>query len=206
MEWYKGILIFCLLGFLFSCGTEEECPGCNLNPKIKLEFEPTGTKEYTATLVAEINEKIVLFEDSLDTELTDEVRANIQAKLDTLHADSILFNYDYSLFKVGKIEMGRIDAVNSLDGFEQFQDSIIRDFAIPVDMHQDTSTYYFTYHGLVDTLQILYQRDVTQTFDGVRMRLSEIEVNEELSTFDSIRVKCYSANCGNNLTTIYVYF
>ena len=47
---------------------------------------------------------------------------------------------------------------------------------------------------------------LVQSLDGVRMRLSNIVANDELSTFDSVRVKCYNVDCGNDLTTVYVYF
>ena len=203
---FKILWMFSVFAVLFACEEEEQCTGCNLNPKIKLAFEATATKEHVENLVDEINEKIELFEDSLGTQLTDEVRISIQEQLITLRADSILVNEEYGILRAGEVKMESIEAKGALDGFEQFQDSVINNFSIPVDMHHDTSLYYFSYHGLVDTLQLVYQRNVTQTFDGVRMRISEIGVNEELSTFDSVQVKCYNTDCSNDLTRIYVYF
>jgi len=206
MKLYLRILIFCVAGFLFSCEEEEDCVGCNLNPKIKLRFEAIGSRLLTDTLIDEVNEKIVDIVDSLNNQLTTEERNILLDQLSILREDSINYNETNQLFLSRKINMNRIEAPGSAAGFEQFQDSIIRDFSIPVDMQHDSSIYYFTYHGLTDTLQLYYQRDIAQTFDGVRMRLSEIGVNEEMSTFDSIRVKCFNTDCSNDLTTVYLYF
>ena len=126
-------------------------------------------------------------------------------ELSTLRSDSSKFSQSSTLFRSGKTKINELDAVGA-QNLEQFQDTIIRDFAIPVDMRHDTSTFFFTYHDIVDTLQMYYQREINQSLDGVRMRLYGIGVNQEMSTFDSVRVKCYSSNCSNDITTIFVYF
>lgn len=205
MKYLARILIILIVVGFFSCEKEEECVGCNLNPKIKLKFEAAGTRDIADSILKEVNEKIIIFMDSLNSELSAEAKNSIIEELTLLRIDSAKYDGDLSLFQVGRTKMQSITAIGSL-GFEQFQDSIIRNFSIPIDMHHDTSTYYFSYHELVDTLQVYYQRDVTQTFDGVRMRISGIGVNEEMSTFDSIRVKCYNRECSNDITAIYVYY
>ena len=179
-------LVFFFLGmFLMACEAEEECVGCNLNPKISLQFEAKGTRALYDSLLSEANDKIELLTDSLSTNLSVVERDEIVSSISGLRADSAKYNESISLYKVGKTRIDGIFAPEAI-GFSQFKDSIIRDFAIPVNMTKDTSTYYFSYHELVDTLQVYYQREISQTLDGVRMRLSDIGVNEELTTFDSI--------------------
>ena len=205
MRKFIQILPFIFIALLFACEEEEECVGCNLNPKIKVKFEALYSKPEIDSLFTSVKSKILEYVDSLSGQLPMDERTLLEEELRLLREDSLQYNEPYNLFKVGKT---RIDAVEALGskGLEQLQDTIIRDFSIPVDMQRDSSTFYFTYHGLIDTLQIYYQREITQTFDGVRMRLKEIEVDKEISTFDSLRIKCYNVECSNDRTTIYIYF
>ena len=199
------VIILFLAVACFACEEEEDCVGCNLNPRIKLKFEATTTREVFDSLLTKANEDIVVFVDSLKTQLGDEDRNEIIDLLSSLREDSAKYGEAVSLFKAGRINISAIEAPGS-SGFEQFQDTVMSAFFIPVDMKNDVSTYYFNFHDLVDTLQLNYHREIQQSIDGVRMRLSGIEVNRENSTFDSIRVKCYKADCGNDLTTVYIYF
>lgn len=205
MKWMKSILFLGLVVFLFSCESEEECIGCNLNPKVKLKFEAKGKRQLYDSLFSRVNTRISLLNDSLGLNLTGENRTAVLNALVMLRADSAKYDDALSLYEVGKTRIDEIFAPGA-EEFTQFSDSVIRDFSIPVNMNWDTSTYYFSYHELVDTLQIFYQREITQSLDGVRMRLSGIGVNEEITTFDSVKVNCFSRTCGNDLTTIHVYF
>lgn len=206
MKLLKSIIVCSLVVTLFSCEKEDDCVGCNLNPKIKLEFEATGTRQLYDSLLETVNAKIIILSDSLITNITEETRKTFVDELVELRIDSTKYDDAISLYSAGKAGIDQIEALGAEDGFIQFQDSIVRDFSIPVNMSSDTSTYYFSYHELVDTLQVYYQREITQTLDGVRMQLTDIGVNEEMTTFDSIKVKCYNRECGNDLTTIHVYF
>jgi uncharacterized protein (DUF1499 family) len=199
------LLLYLIAVSFLGCQEEEVCVGCNLNPKIKIQFEAIETKQLTDSLLTEVKSKIAQFVDSLSTQLTDQERSELLEELSLLREDSIKYDEIYSLLRVGKTIIDVIDAPGALN-MEQFQDTVIRNFAIPVDMNHDTSTFYFTYHGFTDTLELHYQRSVIQNFDGIRMRLSDIGVNKEISTFDSIRIKCYNVECSNDRTTIYVYF
>ena len=176
-----------------------------LDPKIKLKFQATGTKIVTDSIFSGIKDVMTQLSDSLEGQLSNEVRNSIINQLDILREDSIIYAEKYDLFRVGKARIDWIEAPGSI-GFEQFQDSIIRDFSIPVDLNRDTSTYYFYYHDLIDTLQLNYKREIVQTFDGVRMRLFDISINQELSTFDSVQIKCYKSECSNDLTNVFLYF
>ena len=199
------LLLYLIAVSFLGCQEEEVCVGCNLNPKIKIQFEAIETKQLTDSLLTEVKIKIAQFVDSLSTQLTDQERSELLEELSLLREDSIKYDEIYSLLRVGKTIIDVIDAPGALN-MEQFQDTVIRNFAIPVDMNHDTSTFYFTYHGFTDTLELHYQRSVIQNFDGIRMRLSDIGVNKEISTFDSLRVNCQKGNCSNDQTTIYIYF
>ncbi len=200
--WFVFLMV---LASFFGCEEDEECVGCNLNPKINVQFQPLKTKQLTDSLYSLINEKIAEYIDSLQTELTAEERDVLLAELKVLREDSSYYGDLYTLFRSGNTRINEIEAFGAR-GFEQFQDTIIRDFALPVDMQHDTSTFIFNYHTLTDTLQVYYQREVVQSIDGVRMRLHGIGVNGDLTTFDSVFVKCYKRDCGNDLTTVFVYF
>ena len=205
MNLYLKLILFLVTVSFFGCQKEDECVGCNLNPKIKIQFDATETKQLTDSLFTEVKSKIAQFVDSLSTQITEQERSELLDQLSLLREDSIKYDEIYSLLRVGKTIIDVIDAPGALS-MEQFQDTVIRNFAIPVDMNHDTSTFYFAYHGFTDTLQLHYQRNVIQNLDGVRMRLTDIGVNKEISTFDSLRVYCQKGNCSNDQTTIYIYF
>ena len=205
MNLYLRLILFLVAVSFFGCQKEDECVGCNLNPKIKIQFDATKTKLLTDSLFTEVKSTIKQFVDSLSTQITEQERSELLDQLSLLREDSIKYDEIYNLLRVGKTMIDVIDAPGALS-MEQFQDTVIRNFAIPVDMNHDTSTFYFAYHGFTDTLQLHYQRNVIQNLDGVRMRLTDIGINKEISTFDSVRVYCQKGNCSNDQTTIYIYF
>ena len=205
MNLYLRLILFLVAVSFFGCQKEDECVGCNLNPKIKIQFDATKTKQLTDSLFTEVKSIIKQFVDSLSTQITEQERSELLDQLSLLREDSIKYDEIYNLLRVGKTMIDVIDAPGALS-MEQFQDTVIRNFAIPVDMNHDTSTFYFAYHGFTDTLQLHYQRNVIQNLDGVRMRLTDIGINKEISTFDSVRVYCQKGNCSNDQTTIYIYF
>ncbi len=191
--------------FLLSCDTEDNCADCNLNPKVKLKFQADASLTKVDSLFSEVKEKIATGMAQLEGELSPEERAEIQQSLIILREDSIRLGEDYSLFTSGSALVDFIAAKGG-KSMDFFQDTVINNFAIPVDMQHDTSTFYFGFHGFEDTLQLFYSRQITQTLDGVRMQVSGIGVDEEISTFDSVRVQCLKSGCSNDQTTIYIYF
>ncbi len=203
----RGLLIFAafLLIIFSSCEEEEECVGCNLNPKVIVDFQPTVSFDLTDSLFTAVKDSIEMLVDSLSGELTQEQIQAIVSKLESLRIDSASLDEDYNLFKSGKAKINEIFAPGS-NGFEQFQDTVIRELALPVNMNSDTTTYYIVFHGFTDTLQLTYQRDIFQNLDGFRMRIYDIAVNEEVSTFDSLQVNCENRTCSNDQTTVFIYF
>jgi len=152
-----------------------------------------------------VKDSIEILVDSLSGELTQEQIQAIEAKLEKLRIDSAELSDDYSIFKAGKVRIDEIMAPGSI-GFAQFEDTVMRDLSLPVDMHADTTTFYMTYQSITDTIQLYYHRDVYQSLEGFRMRITNIGVNEEVTTFDSLQVECDNKSCSNDQTTIYIYF
>jgi hypothetical protein len=187
---------------LFSaCAEEEDCVGCNLNPKVKISFKAINTNLLNDSLFTQVKQQIVNLVDSLSGSISNEQKEALIDEIELLRADST----DFAIVRSGRV---RIDALQSpgAENLAQLQDTIIREFSVPIDMRNDTSTFYFAYHGYQDTLQIFYQREITQNLEGVRMKLNGIGVNKEVSTFDSLRVKCNNSECSNDRTTVYIYF
>ncbi len=145
-----------------------------------------------------------MLRDSLMKELPQNTRDIILSELANLKEDSFRLSTDFALFRTNKIQIDEIFAPGSVS-LERFQDTVVLNFALPVDMKRDTTTFYFSYHGFVDTLQIHYERNVIQNLEGVRMQLNNLGVITESTTFDSLRVQCNRRECSNDQTTIYIY-
>jgi hypothetical protein len=203
---WKILSISAFVLLFFSSCEEEECVGCNLNPKIKIDFEPVFSLELTDSLLFTVQEEMELLLDSLNgDDLSNEAIEALESRLMSLRSDSVSLGDDFSLFRSGSARIDAIFAPGS-KGLEQLQDTVIRDFALPINMQTDTTTFYFSYHTFTDTLQVYYHRDIIQSLDGMRMLISDIGVSEELTTFDSVSVKCSNRKCSNDRTTIFVYF
>lgn len=205
MKIIGGLLFFLVSVSFFGCQEENDCVGCNLNPKIKIKFEATTTKALADSLLTGVKDKINIIRDSLSKDLDAMDSIELVEELTLLQMDSLKYDEMYNLLRIGKTKIDAIDAPGAMN-MEQFQDTIIRSFALPVNMYQDTSTFYFTYYDHMDTLQLYYQREVIQNLEGVRMKINGIGVDKEISTFDSVRVKCYNSDCANDRTTVYIYF
>jgi len=197
-------LVFCV-SLLYSCEEEEDCVGCNISPKIRVEFEPAFSQQRADSLLAQVRIHMQDLIDSLADSLSIEQQSEIEKKLTALRADSIVFGEEYSFFRSGQIKIDEIVAPGS-EGFGLFADSVFRSFALPVNMQADTSTYYISLHGLTDTLQMYYKRDIFQSIDGLRMQITNIGVSGEVTTFDSLRLQCNNRSCSNDQTTVFIYF
>ncbi len=202
---YRLLLISIFIFILCSSCEEEECVGCNLNPKIKIDFEAAVSLEWTDSVFTEVKSRIQLLADSLNGDLTEEQVEAIEIELQTLRADSISLGEDYNLFRSGQARIDEVLAPGSVD-FELLGDTIINEYALPVNMQSDTTTFYFSYHNIKDTLQIYYHREIFQNLDGFRMLIRDIGYNREVTTFDSVSVICQNQTCSHDRTTIIVYF
>lgn len=204
MRLFNKIIPVLILFLMLSCTEEETCIGCNLNPKVRIKFETASLRSQTDSQLTVIKAGMKLLADSLQQELPEESRSMLQSELTSLRQDSLRLSEEFALFRSSRIRINEIEAPGSV-GLEQFQDTVVLNFAMPVDMKRDTTTFYFSYHGFLDTLQVHYNREVVQNLEGVRMKLINIGVNRGVTTFDSIRVQCNKRECSNDQTTIFIY-
>jgi hypothetical protein len=202
------LIYFLLLGALFFYGCEE-CPGCEERIKesrVKIRFNATGTLDLTEEQLDSLSTTILQQVELLDSSAFVQKADSINLVLEQLREDSTKLNEWLSLFRTGKTLINSIsgDGVSDITVFEDT--TITKTFSLPVNMNKDESIYYFSYHDLVDTLKIQYDREIIQTLDGIRMRILELAVDESSTTFDSVSVNCYGSECSNQLSTVDVYF
>ncbi len=192
-----------LLWTSISCDTCDDCHGVNRDPRVKIKFIAAGTMERTRDSLDSINQSLQIVRDSLETETDpDKIDSLIRVE-ESLQEDSAKFAGWEDLFTRGYTHMDLIEGVGAEN---YYADTVIRDFALPINMHADSSVYHFVYHDLTDTMEFKYYRDIVQTLDGVRMKIIELEVVQEMTTFDSVHVRCGDDICSNWEMNIEVYF
>lgn len=186
-----------------GCDTCENCDPTHTDPRVKLKFVATVTSDMTRDTLESINLSLEEVRGQLELENNPDKIDSLQNVEAGLLEDSVYYGEWASLFRTGYTRMDLIEGVGAENSYE---DTVIRDFALPINMHADSSVYYFEYHDLIDTLKLSYNRDIVQTYDGVRMKVIELEVDREVTTFDSVSVRCGDENCSNWEMSIEVYF
>lgn len=203
---YSTLLVSFLLACVIQGCTVEECGTCGISPKVMVRFDPSISRKSIETQLAPIYTRIKSVRDSLNvTTLTAEKQTRLTNELNALKQDSTTIGEPLNLFRNYKAQLSTFGAVGA-SGFEIWQDTIVTAVGLPVDMQHDTTTFYFTYHGRADTLQVYYTREIIQSIEGMRMSLKDIGVNEIMTTFDSLSLKCTNRQCTNDRATIYIYF
>src|SRR5210317_1226335 len=124
------IIPFVLIILLFSCAEKEDCIGCNMNPKIKVNFEPVASKKKIDSLFTGVSDQIEKLVDSLSLGLTGAQKSAVQQQLEKLREDSTNLNEDYTIFRSKKTKISELSAPGAV-GLEIFQDTIIQKLALP---------------------------------------------------------------------------
>jgi hypothetical protein len=197
------VAVAALFLFTSGCDTCENCDSVNRDPRVKIKFVATGTREMTQDTLEHISKSIEEVRDLLDSETDPEKIDSLENVEAGLVEDSIYYGGWEELFRSGYTRMDLIEGVGAENSYE---DTVIRDFALPINMHADSSVYYFIYHDLIDTMKLSYKRDIVQTLDGVRMKIIELEVVEDMTTFDSVKVRCGDEICSNWEMNIEAYY
>ncbi|MEM7548640.1 MAG: hypothetical protein AAF363_03140 [Bacteroidota bacterium] len=111
--------------------------------------------------------------------------------------------------------------VNQLNGqpvssFDLIDDEPSSVFQFPVDLNADTTTFEIRYFleedtlrntALNDTITVSYRRNTVQTqLRDVVLQIDSISVIENLSSYDSIVVNCFTPLCFQNETSVNVFF
>ncbi len=197
-----SLILLCL----FQSCVEEECGSCGISPKVMVRFDPSISRKSIETQLAPIYTRIKSVSDSLKvTTLSAEKQTRLTEELSALKQDSTTIGEPLALFRSYKARLSTFGAIGA-SGFEQWQDTIVNAVGLPVDMHHDTTTFFFTYYGRTDTLQVHYTREIEQSIEGMRMTLQNVGINDAISTFDSLSLKCPNRQCSNDRATIYIYF
>lgn len=198
------LILLTISAMIASCSEEDDCVGCNLNPGVKVKFETAQLRAEISGNLTETGKLITVLRDSLQKDLTAEQRSLVQNALVNARGDSAKFANQSAQLRSGRFLISELEASGAV-GMEYFQDTLVMNFALPVNMNSDTTTFFIAYYENMDTLQITYTRSIFQNLTGVRMRLSNIEINEIVTTFDSLRVQCSRGVCNNEATTIFIF-
>ena len=197
-----------LLGSLWIYGCEE-CPGCEeriIESRVKIRFNAVETKDLTEEQLDSLSTTILQQIELLDSSAFAQKQDSINIVINELREDSTKLDDWLTLFRSGRTLINSISGIG-VDDISAFEDTTVtKSFSLPVNMNEDESVYYFSYHDLTDTLKIQYEREIVQSLDGIRMRILELAVDESYTTFDSVQVNCIGSECSNQLSTIEIYF
>ncbi len=194
---------FALVFWLVACDTCDDCHGVNRDPRVKINFLAVGTLEKTRDTLEYIDESLQTVRDELELETDPDKIDSLENVRNVLLADSTKYAEWEDLFRRGYTHM---DLIEGAGAEYPYLDTVVRNFALPLNMHSDSCIFYFVYHDLVDTMKFRYRRNIVQTLDGVRMKLIELEVVRDMTTFDSIRVQCSEDTCSNWGMNIEAYY
>ncbi len=197
------VIAIMILALVSGCDECENCDNAPRDPKVSLKFVATGTRDMTRDTLENISNSLEEIREQLETETDPDKIDSLRDEEIVLVEDSIYYSEWEVLFSSGRTHMDLIEGVGAVNSY---MDTVIRDFGLPINMHADSSVYYFVYHDLIDTIKLNYKRDVVQTLDGVRMKIVELEVDSDITTFDSVWVRCGDENCSNWEMNIEAYF
>lgn len=199
-----GFLLFIVMA-LASCEEEDECVGCGIDPRMIVRFDPSLSRKAIEARLAPVNVRIKSLRDSLKLELPEAILTKVTSSLTSYRQDSNTIADPLKYFKLGKIRLMSVSAPGT-GYFAEWQDTVVNTVKIPVNMHHDTTTYYFNYHEHVDTLQVRYDRELVQTLTGMRMALRNMKIVHENTSFDSLIFRCPGGQCSHDRATISVLF
>ncbi len=172
-------------------------------PRVKMQLIPWGAKSKLNTMIAHNADSLKIRYNKLEATTDPEEQQVLLDELIQLRNDSIQFAEKKALYNKGKVLVEQIIGVGGPD-ISYLQDSLVTSFGLPLRPQTDTATYYFFYDDLADTLQLVYERNVLQTIDGIRLQMYDLR--DSRSTFDSLKIICRKRNCTNNESTIEAYF
>ena len=197
------VIAIVILALVSGCDDCENCDNTARDPKVRLKFVATGTREMTRDTLEIISNSLGEIREQLETETDPDKIDSLSAEEIVLLEDSVYYSEWEVLFSSGRTHINLMEGVGAVNSY---MDTVVRDFALPINMHADSSVFYFVYHDLIDTMKLNYKRDIVQTLDGVRMKIIELEVDKDITTFDSVSVRCGDENCSNWEMNIEAYF
>lgn len=199
------MLIAIIISGIYGCNECSDCVPRKSEPGIRVSFfadeELKETRRIFDSLVLVLKADRAL----LDT-IQPQYKDTLSLAMESLISDSSLVALKIDHFVRGKTWIDEIGGLGSEAG-SHFADTLVdRNFILPLNMNGDKSVYYFHYFDRIDTLALEYIRTIGQNLDGVRMQISNLSIDKNLTTFDSVRLNCRRSNCINSESTIEIYF
>ncbi len=186
----------------------EECVDCEprkSEPGIRVSFFADATLSETQMVLDSLVLVLKANRALLDT-IPAEFRDTLALAIESQKTDSSLFALRISHFKSGTTFMDEIGGIGTQTA-GQISDTLInRDFILPLNMNSDKSVYYFQYYDRLDTLALDYVRTIDQNLDGVRMKISNLSIDSNLTSFSIATLRCRKSNCSNNTSILEIYF
>jgi len=190
------ILTICIVFLTNSCKEDTGFDIRQLEPIVKLSFINTDSLPKALQELQLLNDSLSIVNDLISMGATDldSVAALLQTEID-------LVNEEIETILAGRTIIDNVESPEGM-GNIQFPDSA-EIFPFPLSISTDQSTFYVTIGNDIDTVQIVYEREITEE-PGVIL-FTNFNTQISLNTYDSVRVDCDSL-CISNETSISLYY
>ena len=197
-----------ILVVLFLTQGCEECSDCaprQMDPAIQVSFYADESLSEALTILDSLVAVLESDRSLLDT-ISVQYRDTLISAIELLVIDSAFFAERVDNFQDGNTLIDLLEGADMEPG-SHFADTLInKDFLLPLNANSNKSVYYFQYLGITDTLALVYSRSIDQNLDGIRMQIFDLKIDESLTTFDNIGLRCKRSNCSNNNSVVEIYF
>lgn len=200
------LFVVAVAALFWACEDETAEPAATTGPKVSLRFTPLLSKQASEDSLAAVNLALSANRALLaGTQNAAEIQ-QIQARIAELQQDSLNYRSQLALWSAGNFFIDDLTGPYILEE-HPYRDTLVnRNFMLPLDMNRDTSEYYFTYLTRTDTLRLFYQRRLIELLDGTRMELYGLDVDRNVTSFDSAAVTCVQASCKHYEVAIDLFF
>jgi len=190
------ILTICIVFLTNSCKEDTGFDITQLEPIVKLSFINTDSLPKALQELQLLNDSLSIVNDLISMGATDldSVAALLQTEID-------LVNEEIETILAGRTIIDNVESPEGM-GNIQFPDSA-EIFPFPLSISTDQSTFYVTIGNDIDTVQIVYEREITEEPSVILFTNFNTQIS--LNTYDSVRVDCDSL-CISNETSISLYY
>lgn len=202
---YLLILIIIMMGGILACD-EIVDPAAEADPPgINIDFAPTRTKDTVKVNLAKTDTLIKKLDSIYNAKKDNgEDTTDVLKELDFYIGKSDSLKKLYNLFKGGSIKLHNFGAIGG-SYVASYQDTTGDEFEFPLNPNENSTTFYFDYHNIKDTITFTYKRYSKSGLERIVLLANELEV--PYHTFDSLsRHFCQDINCNSSEITYKVYF
>lgn len=203
---YLSILTIITFAGILSCDDAPEPGDETFPPGINIDFIPERTLDTVTVHLAETDTTIKKL-DSIYNEMKDNGDADtvdILQELDFYIGKSDSLENLLDQFEDGRV---KIDNFSAFGGsyVASYQDTLNDIFEFPLNPNENSTTFYFDYHNIQDTITFNYKRVSQVGLERIVLFATEVEVSYH--SFDSLsRHFCQDINCNSSEITYKVYF